>query len=53
MSNVIAKVDAKDNIYPRKQKPENKIDGVVALIMAVGRLMVVEEEIILPGIEVI
>lgn len=38
-SNVVAKVDAKDNIYPRKQRPENKIDGMVALIMAVGRLM--------------
>ncbi len=38
-SNVISKVDAKDNIFPRKQRPENKIDGMVALIMAVGRLM--------------
>lgn len=38
-SNVVAKIDAKDNIYPRKQRPENKIDGMVALIMAVGRLM--------------
>lgn len=42
MSNVIAKIDAKDNIYPRKQKPENKIDGVVAVIMAIGRTMTVE-----------
>jgi len=38
-SNVVAKVDAKDNIFPRKQRGENKIDGMVALIMAVGRLM--------------
>lgn len=38
-SNVVAKVDAKDNIYPRKERVENKIDGVVALIMAVGRAM--------------
>ncbi len=44
MSNVIAKIDAKDNIYPRKQKPENKIDGVVALIMGIGRFMAHEEE---------
>jgi phage terminase large subunit-like protein len=39
VSNVVAKVDAKDNIYPRKEKPENKIDGVVAAIMAVARAM--------------
>lgn len=37
MSNVVAHTDAKDNIYPRKEFPENKIDGVVALIMAINR----------------
>lgn len=37
LSNVIAHTDAKDNIYPRKEKAENKIDGAVALIMALGR----------------
>lgn len=42
LSNVVAKIDAKDNIYPRKQKPENKIDGAVALIMALGRTMINE-----------
>lgn len=36
-SNVVAKVDAKDNIYPNKERPENKIDGMVALIMAMSR----------------
>ena len=36
-SNVVAHLDAKDNIYPRKERPENKIDGVVALIMALSR----------------
>lgn len=36
-SNVVAHLDVKDNIYPRKERPENKIDGIVALIMAVGR----------------
>jgi hypothetical protein len=25
--------------YPRKERPENKIDGAVALIMAIGRRM--------------
>lgn len=36
MSNVVAKVDAKDNIFPRKERYEEKIDGVVALIMGLG-----------------
>ena len=35
--------DAKENVYPRKERPENKIDGAVALIMAIGRHMVFEE----------
>ena len=39
MSNVVCHVDAKDNIYPRKERPENKIDGAVALIMALGRAL--------------
>jgi len=37
VSNVVAHLDAKDNIYPRKERPENKIDGIVALIMALAR----------------
>jgi phage terminase large subunit-like protein len=36
-SNVVGHLDAKDNIYPRKERPENKIDGIVALIMAISR----------------
>lgn len=40
MSNVVAKLDVKDNIYPNKERPENKIDGVVALIMAMSRAVV-------------
>ena len=42
VSNVVCHLDLKDNIYPRKERPENKIDGVVALIMALGRLMTYE-----------
>lgn len=38
-SNLVAKIDAKDNVYPRKEKPENKIDGMVAIIMGIGHLM--------------
>ena len=48
-SNVVAKEDAKENIYPRKDKPEQKIDGIVALIMGIGRAVTpVESEDILP-----
>ncbi len=39
VSNVVCHRDQKDNIYPRKEREENKIDGVVALIMALGRVM--------------
>lgn len=40
VSNTVAHTDAKDNVYPRKEKPENKIDGVVATLMALGRALV-------------
>ena len=40
MSNVVAHEDANENVFPRKEKPENKIDGVVALIMAMSRALV-------------
>lgn len=39
IGNVVAKEDAKDNVYPRKERAENKIDAAVALIMAMGRQM--------------
>lgn len=39
VSNVVCHTDAKENIYPRKERPENKIDGVVAAITALGRAM--------------
>jgi len=38
-SNVVAHMDVKDNVYPRKERNSAKIDGVVALIMALGRAM--------------
>lgn len=37
VSNVVCHRDNKDNIYPRKTRPENKIDGPVAAIMALNR----------------
>jgi phage terminase large subunit-like protein len=43
LSNVVAKPDAKDNVYPRKNRPENKIDGPVAHMMALARWMAVQE----------
>jgi phage terminase large subunit-like protein len=32
IGNVVGHYDAKENVYPRKERPENKIDGAVALI---------------------
>jgi phage terminase large subunit-like protein len=34
VSNVTARVDANDNLFPRKERADNKIDGVVAMLMA-------------------
>ena len=45
--NVVVKQDAKENIYPtkeRKSDDKQKIDGVVALIMAMGRYLTTREE---------
>jgi phage terminase large subunit-like protein len=39
MSNVVAKPDRKDNVFPNKERAENKIDPFVALCMAMGRYM--------------
>ena len=39
VSNVVGHYDVKDNIYPRKERPEHKIDGVIASIMAMNRAM--------------
>jgi phage terminase large subunit-like protein len=45
MGNVVAKKDAKDNVYPRKARDENKIDPAVALIGNLSlQLRFVEEE---------
>ena len=46
-SNVVAHLDAKDNIYPRKERPENKIDGIVALIMALSRAIKPGDSVVL------
>jgi phage terminase large subunit-like protein len=43
-SNVICHYDKKDNVFPNKEKPEKKIDGIVALIMAGNRMMAPPED---------
>ena len=40
LSNVVSKDDARGNPYPRKERPESKIDAVTALLLALGRAMV-------------
>ena len=42
MGNVMAKRDAGDRIYPKKARDENKIDGAVALIGALGMMQSAE-----------
>lgn len=42
MSNVVAKEDAKENIYPRKEVGDSKIDGPVGLIMTMNRAIAAE-----------
>lgn len=42
IGNVVAKIDAKDNVFPRKERDGDKIDGPVAMISALG--MAIREE---------
>jgi len=44
MSNVVAAIDKKDNVYPNKPREEAKIDNPVALMSALGVAMKGEEE---------
>lgn len=39
MGNVVGHYDARSNVYPRKPRPENKIDAATALIMTIARCM--------------
>jgi phage terminase large subunit-like protein len=38
-SNTTNKIDKKENYFPNKESAENKIDGIVAIIMGIGRAM--------------
>lgn len=51
VSNVVCKFRGAngDDIYPVKERPENKIDGVVASLMALGRAMFTEQETYVVG----
>lgn len=44
VSNLVVQEDRKGNIFPRKERPENKIDGPVAAIMALARWIYQVEE---------
>jgi len=44
LSNVVGHYDAKENVFPRKELPENKIDAAIATIMPLGHHMIGEEE---------
>ena len=48
ISNVMAKEDANENVFPRKGNRDAKIDGAVAAIMAVGRAMLNKGEFMSP-----
>jgi len=50
MSNVVARVDAKENIFPRKEFDKNKIDGPVSAIMALG-IAIQQKTVYLSGYE--
>ncbi len=38
-SNVVVRLDLNDNVKPNKTRPEDKIDGVIATILALARAM--------------
>jgi phage terminase large subunit-like protein len=53
IANVVAEVDNRDNIFPTKEAPENKIDPAVALMMAVRQWTLSDVDGSRPSIEVI
>ncbi|MFZ6762227.1 terminase large subunit [Pseudoroseomonas sp. WGS1072] len=44
LGNVVGHYDARGNVYPRRARPEQKIDAAMALIMAMGRATNAAEE---------
>jgi phage terminase large subunit-like protein len=49
LSNVVANEDAKENVYPRKLRNEDKIDGPIAAIMAIGRHLAGDGDVVTSG----
>lgn len=43
IANTTGKMDAKGNVYPRKESQQNKIDPVVSALFAIGRAMTRQE----------
>jgi phage terminase large subunit-like protein len=43
LGNVVGKADRRGNLYPTKQRPDQKIDAAVAVMMALGRAMTEDE----------
>ena len=39
ISNTVCHTDVKENVYPRKEMPQNKIDGVVASLMTITQVL--------------
>jgi len=44
IGNVVGKAGRLGNLYPTKGRPDRKIDAAVAVMMAVGRAMVEDEQ---------
>ena len=44
MGNVVGGPDRRGNLYPAKQRPEQKIDAAVALMMAIERAQASEAD---------
>ena len=42
--NLVVKIDAAENVKPEKDKARERIDGIVALIMALGRAMLAKQK---------
>nr|WP_136252868.1 terminase TerL endonuclease subunit [Ningiella ruwaisensis] len=42
-SNIVVKLDRNENYFPNKEHKDNKIDGMVALFMAVNRMLAGED----------
>lgn len=43
IGNVVAKADKNDNVFPNKEKPSKKIDGAVALLMGINRVILLSD----------